>query len=399
MTIQALIIGGGIAGPITGIALRRAGIDAVVYEAYDRSAEGIGAFLTLAVNGIDALAALGLDGLVRDVGIDTPRFAFLSGTGRQLGEIRNGPTRPDGTVSQTVKRADLYGVLRDEAARRGVRVEYGKRLVAARSTPDGRVVAVFDDGTTATGDLLVGADGLRSRTREIIDPAAPAARYVGLLNAGGYAPSAGVPGADGVLHMLFGKKAFLGYLKSADEVWWFANPPSQKELGPAELAAITPDEWRARLVDLFQDDRTPALRIIESTKEIMVGWNTYDFPTVPVWHKDRMVIIGDAAHAASPAAGQGASMAMEDAVTLAKCLRDVPDVPAALATYERLRRDRVERVVAQGKRNGDQKSVGPVRRFIRDAVLTVVFKRMRRAGADPNGWMYEHHIDWDARVS
>jgi 2-polyprenyl-6-methoxyphenol hydroxylase-like FAD-dependent oxidoreductase len=396
---RALIIGGGIAGPITGIALRRAGIDAVVCEAYDRSAEDVGAFLTLAVNGLDALAALDLDGLVRDLGIDTPRFAFFSGTGKRLGEIANGPTRPDGTVSQTVKRADLYGALRDEAVRRGVRVEYGKRLVGAEPTSDGGVLARFDDGTTAAGDLLVGADGLRSRTREIIDPAAPSARYVGLLNVGGYAPAAGAPGSPGVLHMLFGKRAFFGYLTTDDdEVWWFANPPSERELGRSDLAAMTPQSWRARLVELFRDDRTPALGIIDATTDIMVGWNTYDFPTVPTWHNDRMVIIGDAAHAASPAAGQGASMAMEDAVTLAKCLRDVSEIPAALATYDSLRRDRVERVVAQGKRNGDQKSVGPVARVIRDAVMSVAFKRMERKGTDPNGWMYEHHIDWDAPV-
>ncbi|WP_414638650.1 FAD-dependent monooxygenase, partial [Actinophytocola sp.] len=97
----------------------------------------------------------------------------------------------------------------------------------------------------------------------------------------------------------------------------------------------------------------PAGEIIDATEHVFSGSNTYDFPTVPVWHRGRMIIIGDAAHATSPASGQGASMALEDAVTLAKCLRDLP---AAYTAYENLRRKRVERVVAQGKRNGDGKA-------------------------------------------
>jgi len=72
-----------------------------------------------------------------------------------------------------------------------------------------------------------------------------------------------------------------------------------------------------------------------------------------------MVIIGDAAHAPSPTSGQGASMAAEDAVVLAKCLRDLPDIPRALAAYERLRRARVERIVAQGARTGRSKTPAP----------------------------------------
>ncbi len=101
---------------------------------------------------------------------------------------------------------------------------------------------------------------------------------------------------------------------------------------------------------------------------------TYDFPTVPT----RMVIIGDAAHATSPAAGQGAAMALEDAVTLARCLRDVPSIPKALAAYEGLRREHVEAVVERGKRNGDAKAVGPVGRVIRDIFITRAFKTRRR---------------------
>lgn len=401
MTKRALIIGGGIAGPVAAMALRRAGLEATVYEAYDRSADGVGAFLTLAVNGIATLESLDL-GHVAGSGFETPKLVMHSGTGKRLAEFSGG-VAPDGVTSRTVRRADLYGGLRDEAVRRGVRVEYGKRLVDVRR-PDpanGGVVARFSDGTEAEGDLLVGADGLRSRTRTLIDPHAPAARHVGLLNAGGYARGVSVPGEVGTMYMYFGRRCFFCYLPHPNgEVWWFANPPCPKEPTAAELAAVTQQQWRDELTELLAPDDTPALEVLRHTDHIFAGWNTYDFPSVPVWHDDRMVIIGDAAHATSPASGQGASMAIEDGVVLGKCLRDVPEIPAAFDAYERLRRDRVERVVAQGKRNGDNKAVGPIGRLLRDHVIfPLVMKwqadRRARGASDPMDWLYEQRVAWD----
>jgi FAD-dependent urate hydroxylase len=109
------------------------------------------------------------------------------------------------------------------------------------------------------------------------------------------------------------------------------------------------------------------------------------------------VIVGDAAHAPSPTSGQGASMAAEDAVVLAKSLRDRPTVPEALAAYEGLRRRRVERIVAQGARTGSAKTPGRVGRVLRDLSLPLVFKLLvtERSMA----WIYDHHIDWDAPVA
>ncbi|MPZ81083.1 MAG: FAD-dependent monooxygenase [Actinophytocola sp.] len=395
MTIpmKALIIGGGMAGPVTGMACEQAGIDSTVYEAYDRTADGVGAFLTLAVNGLAALRTLGLSDLVRDKGVDTPSMVAEM-DGRRLAEFSFGAPLPDGTRNQTITRADLYGILRDEAVRRGVPIEYGKRLVSAESTPDG-VLARFADGSTARGDLLIGADGLRSATRRIIDPNAPAPRYVPLLNAGGYARGVTLPGEPGVMHMFFGRRCFFSYVARPDgEVWWFANPPQPTELAPKALAAITPEQWRTKLRDLFAGDDFPALKVIDATEHIFSGWNTYDYPKVPVWHRDGMIIIGDAAHATSPASGQGASMAIEDAVTLAKCLRDLPDIPQAFAAYEGLRRKRVERVVAQGKRNGDGKAMGRIGRMMLPTILKFVAKTSSR-----QGWLYDHRIEWNEPVS
>jgi 2-polyprenyl-6-methoxyphenol hydroxylase-like FAD-dependent oxidoreductase len=129
-TRTALIVGGGIAGPAAAMALQKAGIDSVVYEAHPGSAGGIGAFLTVAANGVDALRTLGADQAVIAAGFPTTAITVWSGTGKRLGAAAVSMTLADGTTGHTVKRADLYTAMHDQAAQRGIRIEHGKRLAA-----------------------------------------------------------------------------------------------------------------------------------------------------------------------------------------------------------------------------------------------------------------------------
>jgi 2-polyprenyl-6-methoxyphenol hydroxylase-like FAD-dependent oxidoreductase len=390
MTKTAIVAGGGIAGTVAAIALHDAGITPVVHEAYPADADERGAFLTVAVNGLNALRTLGLDpAVLLKAGYPTPRLILGNGAGRRLADLPLGGPTADGTTTTTIRRADLYAALRAEAVLRGVRIEYGKRLVSIAQDSAG-VTASFADGTTAGADLLVGADGLNSRTRQVLDPAAPAPRYLGLLNAGGFTNrpvEAALDLTPGVVHMAFGRRAFFGWSPAPDgSVWWFANPPSKQPAG-----SISPQDWRSQLMALFAGDAIPAAAIIEATDDVLGPWNTYDLPRVPVWRQGRVVIIGDAAHAASPSSGQGASMAMEDAATLGRCVAGTSDIPAAFAAYERLRRPRVEKVVAVGRRNGSGKAAGPVGGFIRDAMTPLLMRMLYRKG-NPQAWILDHQI-------
>jgi 2-polyprenyl-6-methoxyphenol hydroxylase-like FAD-dependent oxidoreductase len=200
--------------------------------------------------------------------------------------------------------------------------------------------------------------------------------------------------------MVWGKNCFFGYTVSPDgEIWWFANPPSGAGISRERLRDMTTEQVRQRLLELLSVDKTPGAQIVQSTKEDFGLTNQYDLPTVPTWHSESMVIIGDAAHAVSPSSGQGASLAAEDAVVLAKCLRDLPSIPHALAAYVRLRRTRVERIVKWGSGMNNTKKQGAVGRVLRDLVLPIILKK----GSRPEelakmSWMFYHHIDWDERI-
>jgi 2-polyprenyl-6-methoxyphenol hydroxylase-like FAD-dependent oxidoreductase len=126
--------------------------------------------------------------------------------------------------------------------------------------------------------------------------------------------------------------------------------------------------------------------------------NTYDIQRLPVWHKGRVVLSGDAAHAVSPSAGQGASMALEDAMYLAKVLREAQgNHEGAFERFERDRKPRVERIVAEGRRrSSDKKSVSPFKSALRNAMLAVFFNLFGERSQD---WLYRYRIGWEARAA
>lgn len=326
--MTVVIVGGGVAGAATALALQGAGVAAEVYEAHPSGGEDAGAFLTVMGNGMAALGKLGATEAVAAVSYPAEAVTLWDARGQQVGR------RPIEGAARSMTRAALYRAVQELAVARGVPVHHGRRMTGAAIVGD-RVEVNFEDGGTVVGDVLVGADGIHSRTRRLIDPGAPEPRFSGQYVVYGYA--SGNPAAvdPDEYHMVRGSQAFFGYtVPSGDgRTWWFARTNGK----PANLA------------DVFRDDATPVAAIIEATGEV-VGGDSYDIPTTPHWHNARMVLAGDAAHAATPAAAQGASMALEDAIALATALRDHNDPATAFAAYETRRREQTEETVAASAR-------------------------------------------------
>ncbi|MFJ5881762.1 FAD-dependent monooxygenase [Kitasatospora cineracea] len=347
---RIVVVGGGIAGTAAALALQKAGHQPIVHEAHPESDADIGAFMTLASNGMRALAGFDAARAVAGVGFDVTRMSVLDAAGAELAAVPLGEHDRPLTRYRCLRRAELAAVLRAEARRRGIGLRHAARLTGVTETGSA-VTARFADGTTATGDLLVGADGLRSTVRAWLDPDGPGPAYAGQRVFYGYSDVAPSPAAaPGLITMVRGSAAAFGYLvPPAGRTHWFARVPGPP-LDPGERARTAPARWRALLEPLLRPDRTPCADIVAGTGDALMVTDALHLPPGGRWRGRRTVLIGDAAHAASPATGQGASMALEDALVLAKALRDVPDLDAALARYEQHRRPRAEQNTAASAR-------------------------------------------------
>ncbi|MFC0543490.1 FAD-dependent oxidoreductase [Kutzneria chonburiensis] len=340
---RILIIGGGIAGTSAALAVHKAGFDATVYEAHPNTGADIGAFLTLASNGMIALAQLDAAEAIARVGFPLTSMRITANTGDVLGVTPIGEQDDPLKHYRCIGRAELGAALREEAVRRGIEIVHGKRLT---NIDDDTVT--FADGSTATGDLILGADGLNSTTRQLFAPTTP--RYAGQRVFYGYTSDAKPDHEPGRIDMVRGSGAAMGYTVSPQgETNWFCRV-ADDELSADDIAAGTPEHWRAVLLPLVEADNTPAAEIIAATADRLMVTNAKDLPEGMPWRSGRLLLIGDAAHAASPATGQGASMAIEDAVVLGKALRDLGVTTEALEAYESLRRPRVEQNIATSAR-------------------------------------------------
>jgi 2-polyprenyl-6-methoxyphenol hydroxylase-like FAD-dependent oxidoreductase len=388
--MHALIIGAGIAGPVTAMALQRVGIEATIYEAYPVVDPEAGSYVTVTANGLEGLSAIGALDIVTEAGFPTRRNVLWNQAGRRLVTVPLDSTLPESPPALTIKRSRLAHLLQEEAIRRGIEIAYGRGLKDGHSDKNGHFHATLEDGHTARGDLLIGADGIKSVVRNLIDPTAPQGRYVGLTNFGGVTSGA----ADGLepdaWHLIFGSRAFFGYQTTPEgDVVWFANVP-RPIITPEERSGTTPEQWKNQLMDLFTGDVGPAVELIGAGELELAADNTHDLAHVPVWHRGSMVIIGDAAHAPAPTSGQGASMAIEDGIVLARELSSNPSIADAFAEYEKARRDRVEKIVAWGARGSSNKAPGRLGRLARDLMLSLFVKRF--VTEESLAWMYDYRV-------
>jgi 2-polyprenyl-6-methoxyphenol hydroxylase-like FAD-dependent oxidoreductase len=386
----AAVIGGGIAGPVVALALHRAGIETTVHEAHPTTGGNVGGTIALAPNGVAALGIVGAAEPTIAVGHPIHRQVLRTGRGKRLelpGLDGAGPLR-------VVHRSDLYRILRERMAAEGIRVEHGRRLSEVREHP-ASVTAIFADGAEAHADVLIGADGVHSITRRLIDPAAPGPRYTGMLAFEATSP-AEVPEDPHTMTFAFGKRGYYLYWPSVGGGTTFGvNLPHDRPLSTGQAREVPESRWLETLQDVYGED-VPGGDLVRrlAPGALQVNGALHIMPSVPHWHRGRMVLVGDAVHAPSNSSGQGASLAIESAIELARCLRD-NDVPTAFAAYERLRRARVEGVAARAARINHRKAPGPVAQLLMPVLMPLLMK----TAMNPEktiGPEQRHRIDWAA---
>ena len=374
-TPRAIVIGGGIAGPAVSLFLRRGGVEPQIFEAYPEPAT-IGGGFQIAPNGMRVLAALGLGDRVEAAGAPSSEFAFRNHHGRALCRIS---LRRSG-FGVTILRAAFHKILLEEAGRRGVAIAYGKRLRAVENGRDS-VVAHFDDGSTVEGDMLLAADGVHSRVRSLVLSAHARPHYTGVIGVGGFADSESAAPRDPrdahQLNFTVGPRLQFGYATvcATKPRWgWWTHLPQESELTRDELQAIPHDVMRERLLEAFAGWHTPIEALVSTTSEIM-RTAIYDVPALPNWHVGRVMLLGDAAHAMSPAGGQGASLALEDAMIVGQRLaKGTSTIEGVFAEAESLLRRRAERLVKQAADNDARqlKSLGAFGQRLRDRLFPFI---------------------------
>lgn len=340
--MQVIVVGAGIAGLTTGIALARAGHDVEVLERTP-TVRGEGGGIHLWHNAMRAYAALGCAEAIRRVGARMATQEFRSSSGRLLASWDIGGTDEElGAVTVGVGRRDLHDVLLAHLP--PARLVTAAEVVGVEESPQG-VTAKLADGRVLHADLLVGADGIRSTVRRVLHGDTPT-RYAGYVVwqgvVDGIDPARARPGLFR-LHYGPGSR-FAWYHLGGDRLYWFAlfDAPERAEDDPL---TAEPDP-RPALLERFGDWPDPVGDVIAATPVAEIGrFAQRDRPPDRRWSTARTTLVGDAAHAMTFNVGQGACMGVEDAVVLADALTAVPDLPAALRAYADLRSRRTGAIV------------------------------------------------------
>jgi 2-polyprenyl-6-methoxyphenol hydroxylase-like FAD-dependent oxidoreductase len=328
----AIIIGGGIGGVSAAIALRRAGIDATVYERAPALQE-VGSAIPLWANALNALRKLGVVDSLGTLGKPVNTAKVSTWRGELLADVSHEKKLQElGTISVVVHRAELLDVLLAALGEEHVRL--GTTCVGFSQDEQG-VNAHFADGTQARGDILIGADGIHSTIRSAWSPQTRP-HYVGYTCWRGIAHIE----RSGLETWSWGKGCQFGITPmTRGRAYWFAQkyaPEGQQE----------PEGTRKDgLLSLFHDWHDPIPEVIKATAEHDILRNDiYELPALRHWYNGRVTLLGDAAHAMTPNLGQGGCLAIEDAVVLADCLRAETDIVSAFKPYEQRRRVRAHRV-------------------------------------------------------
>lgn len=336
---KIIIVGGGIGGAATALALHQAGFEPVVYERAHALQE-VGAGIALWANATHILQQLGLLREAMQVGCLTTNYQFNSQQGQELVNI---PVDGFELPVLGIHRAELHQLLWRNLTHE--KLVLGQTF--ERFEQDGNQVrAYFTSGLTVEGDALIGADGLRSRVRAaLLGDYPPTYRHFktwrGLTD---YVPNRYRPGY--IQEFLGAGKGFGLMRLGKERMYWYAAAVAPEAQPDAAIGR------KQELEQMFQNWFPSIPDLIAATDEAdILTTDLYDRPATRPWSQQNVTLVGDAAHPMLPTMGQGACTALEDAWVVAQCLRTQPDLISAFQHYESLRFPRTKAIVQQSLRS------------------------------------------------
>lgn len=365
--MNVVIIGAGMGGLTTGIALKKFGHQVRIFEQTEKILP-VGAAISLWSNGVKCLNYLGLTNKIAKLGGQMDDLAYVDGlTGDVMTQFSLRPLIEEvGQRPYPVARADLQNMLMDEFGRD--QIYLGKKMVSLEDKTD-FVEVHFADGSSTQADLLIGADGTHSLTRTYVLGQQVQRRYAGYVNWNGLVEISEdlAPAQQWTTYVGEGKRASL--MPVADgKFYFFLDVPL-----PAGLDNNR-DEYKKLLKQYFVDWCQPVQQLIErldpqKTNRVEI----HDIEPFTQFYKGRVVILGDAAHSTTPDIGQGGCQAMEDAIYLARSLQiNTLGLEDALRRYQNKRNERANELVLRARKRCD------VTHMKDEAVTQAWYEELRR---------------------
>ena len=343
---NALIVGGGTAGLTAAIALRRAGVEAEIVEVKDDWTV-LGSGVTFMSATIRALAALGLGESFVERGAGGSEVGIFDAVGNKLETVPvprlAGPELP--SVGGIMRQA-LHEMLVAAAEAEHTPVRLGV-TVASLTAGNGRVEATLDNGEQGEYDLVIGADGIHSRVRELIFGGEYHPRFTGQSVWRAVVPR---PADHLEPEMFYGASVKAGINAVSDsQAYLFLTENTQATTRPPR------DEWPRLIRELLAEFAGPVAEVREQiTEPDKVDCRPLQALLVPLpWHVGRVVLIGDAAHASTPQLAMGAGLAIEDSIVLAQELESSESVEEALTNFGQRRFERCRMVVENSVQLGE----------------------------------------------
>ena len=346
--MEIVIIGAGMGGLTTGIALKKFGHKVTIYEQTQKILP-VGAAISLWSNGVKCLNYLGLSAQIAKLGGQMNDLAYVDGlTGETMTQFSLQPLIQEvGQRPYPVSRADLQNMLMDEFGREDIHL--GKRMVALEQQA-GKVKLQFEDGAEVETELLIGADGTHSITRAYVLGEQVQRRYAGYVNWNGLVDISEdlAPAEQWTTYVGEGKRASL--MPVADQrFYFFLDVPLPVGLENDH------SQYKSQLKEYFKGWCPQVQSLIErldpqKTNRVEI----HDIEPFLKFYKGHVVLVGDAAHSTTPDIGQGGCQAMEDAIYLARALQvNTLGIEDALSRYQEKRNERTKEMVLRARKRCD----------------------------------------------
>lgn len=346
--MEIAIIGAGMGGLTTGIALKKFGHRVTIYEQTEQILP-VGAAISLWSNGVKCLNYLGLTEQVAKLGGQMNDLAYIDGlNGEVMTQFSLAPLIEEvGQRPYPVSRAELQNMLMDAFGRQDIQL--GKRMVSIEDK--GQHVEIgFQDGSTVSAALLIGADGTHSMTRQYVLGKQVERRYAGYVNWNGLVEISEdlAPAQQWTTFVGEGKRASLMPV-AEHRFYFFFDVPLSAGLENQR------SEYKPLLKQYFYGWCPQVQRLIDSIDEQKTNRvEIHDIEPFTQFYKGRVVILGDAAHSTTPDIGQGGCQAMEDAVYLARALQiNTLGLEDALKRYQNKRNERANELLLRARKRCD----------------------------------------------